>query len=68
MSRESLGTKLCWVVPGCVIAVVENLIGIVTLGYYVPSWQVRWVTFKLYHNGQKTYRQMARPRKEQKER
>lgn len=53
-----------WVLPGCIIGLAENLIGIATLGYYVPGWQLRWVTYGIYRESQKAMRDLSRRRKD----
>lgn len=33
------------VFPGCWLSILDNLVGIFTLGYYVPSLSMKWYCF-----------------------
>lgn len=63
---KSLGHNLLRVVPGCLLGVAENLVGIATLGYYVPGWQLRWITYGIYRESQKEMRDLFDQGKERK--
>lgn len=43
LSRFWYGLLVVW--PGCFIDLLDNLVGIFTLGYYKPSWSVKWMFF-----------------------
>jgi hypothetical protein len=45
---------------GCFIGIAENLIGVMTLGWWVPGWQLRWVTRSIYRDARKQQQRILR--------
>lgn len=43
--RFVYGLQVVWIAQWLEIA--QALVGILTLGYYVPSWSIRWYVYKI---------------------
>lgn len=43
--RFIYGVKV--VLPGCFIGLAEDVVGILTLGYYVPPWRLDWYFYAI---------------------
>jgi hypothetical protein len=41
ISRFRYGVLVVW--PGLWLAILQNLVGILLLGYYVPSWDIHYM-------------------------
>ena len=43
MSRFKYGIN--YVLPVCLVSIPENIVGVFTLGYYVPSWSIQLICY-----------------------
>ncbi len=41
VGRFEYGLRVVWL--SCWISIPQNIVGILTLGYYVPHWDVNWM-------------------------
>jgi hypothetical protein len=50
VGRFKYGVLVVW--PSLWLSIAQSIVGLCTLGYYVPSWDIEW----MYRSGQKLMR------------